>query len=145
MVVVFTLVLAIGLTITTTLRTQETSVASSFDTETNFTALNLTAVSFNEGYQLSCTDVAIHNATYIDLTGQFTVVGCTASLQNSTFNNTVMSANYTFTYNVYSASYNATAENVSALSTIPSWFPIIIVAFIGGIVLFLIIKQFGGK
>ena len=43
------------------------------------------------------------------------------------------------------ASYNSTTAMVGYMGEIPGWIPVIIVAFIGGVVLFLVIKQFGGK
>lgn len=42
------------------------------------------------------------------------------------------------------AEANATASMITHLGTIPGWIPVIIVAMVGGIVLFLVIKQFGG-
>jgi len=41
-----------------------------------------------------------------------------------------------------SASMNATTEMSDALGTVPGWIPVIIVAMVGGIVLFLVIRQF---
>lgn len=37
---------------------------------------------------------------------------------------------------------NATSDMITHLATIPGWIPVIIVAMVGGIVLFLVIKQF---
>ena len=65
-------------------------------------------------------------------------------MKDKSVNNTLFSANYTYNYYQYDASYNATASNISNVGTIPSWIPVIIVAMIGGIVLFLVIRQFGG-
>jgi len=42
------------------------------------------------------------------------------------------------------AERNATTALISYMGEIPGWIPVIIVAMIGGIVLFLVIKQFGG-
>lgn len=50
--------------------------------------------------------------------------------------------NYTETLYHYDDVYNVTAQNISGISSIPTWIPVIIVAMIGGIVLFLVIKQF---
>lgn len=43
-----------------------------------------------------------------------------------------------------SAEANATDSMITNLATIPGWIPVIIVAMVGGIVLFLVIRQFGG-
>lgn len=43
------------------------------------------------------------------------------------------------------AEANATSDMITYLGTIPGWIPVIIVAMVGGIVLFLVIKQFGGR
>ena len=40
---------------------------------------------------------------------------------------------------------NATDEILESMADIPGWIPVIIVAMIGGIVLFLVIRQFGGR
>lgn len=45
---------------------------------------------------------------------------------------------------VGTAEANATTSIITYMSEIPGWIPVIIVAMIGGIVLFLVIKQFGG-
>jgi hypothetical protein len=42
------------------------------------------------------------------------------------------------------AERNATTQIITYMGEIPGWIPVIIVAMIGGIVLFLVIKQFGG-
>jgi len=42
------------------------------------------------------------------------------------------------------AEANATAEMIESMATIPGWIPVIIVAMVGGIVLFLVIRQFSG-
>jgi ABC-type uncharacterized transport system permease subunit len=44
-----------------------------------------------------------------------------------------------------SAERNATTALIQYMGEIPGWVPVIIVAMIGGIVLFLVIRQFGGK
>ena len=44
-----------------------------------------------------------------------------------------------------SAERNATTAMIGYIGEIPGWIPIIVVAMIGGIVLYLVIKQFGGK
>ena len=43
------------------------------------------------------------------------------------------------------AEKNATVAIIDAMAEIPGWIPVIIVAMIGGIVLFLVLKQFGGN
>ena len=43
-----------------------------------------------------------------------------------------------------SAERNSTTAMISYIGEVPGWIPVIIVAMIGGIVLFLVIKQFGG-
>lgn len=43
------------------------------------------------------------------------------------------------------AEQNATADIIGYMAEIPGWIPVIIVAMVGGIVLFLVIKQFGGR
>lgn len=44
-----------------------------------------------------------------------------------------------------SAEANATSAMITHLGEVPGWIPVIIVAMVGGIVLFLVIKQFGGR
>lgn len=43
------------------------------------------------------------------------------------------------------AEQNATAAIITYMAEIPGWIPVIIVAMVGGIVLFLVIRQFGGR
>lgn len=44
-----------------------------------------------------------------------------------------------------SAERNATTSMITYMGEIPGWIPVVIVAMIGGIVLYLVLKQFGGK
>ena len=44
-----------------------------------------------------------------------------------------------------SAEANATSSMITYMGEIPGWIPVVIVAMIGGIVLYLVLKQFGGK
>jgi hypothetical protein len=143
--VVFAIVLAIGLSILTRMRDSQRSIGSAFDSNNTFTPLNATSVTFAVGNALTCTGAAIVNNSGTDVTSSFTVSGCYATLKDVSQNNTAMTANYTFSYYEYSASYNASASNISAMGEIPGWVPVIIVAIIGGIVLFLIIRQFGNR
>jgi len=144
--VVFTLVLGIGFSIMSKMRDSQRTTDSAFDSNTTFTAINATAVTFGVGDQLTCTGVKIKNGSNLaDVTSSFTVSNCAATLSNININNTVLTANYTYTYYVLSSSYNATAANISHMNEIPGWIPVIIVAMIGGLILFLVIKQFGAK
>ena len=43
------------------------------------------------------------------------------------------------------AERNATTNMIKYMGEIPGWIPVVIVAMIGGIVLFLVLRQFGGK
>lgn len=40
---------------------------------------------------------------------------------------------------------NTTTEMIGYMADIPGWIPVVVVAMIGGIVLFLVIRQFGGR
>ncbi len=42
-----------------------------------------------------------------------------------------------------SAEKNATTKMITYMGEIPGWIPVVIVAMIGGIVLYLVLKQFG--
>ena len=75
--IVFTVVVAIGLNVMSGIRDVGRTTASAFDSESNFTALNSTAVSFADSGQISCSGVVIHNATGIVKTSLFTVSACT--------------------------------------------------------------------
>ena len=142
--VVFALVLAMGFAVLTKFQLQQRTTGSAFDLNSTFTTLNQTAVDFSADDQLTCTDVNIWNSTNrANITDQFSISGCLATLENNNLNNTLMTANYTYTHYIYSASYNATSENVSGIQTLPTWIPIIIVALIGGVVLYIIIRQIG--
>lgn len=148
-IVVLTLVIAIGLNVASTMRDLGRTTASDFDTNTTFVAINGSAVSFAQTTDyLTCSNVNIYNTTNLaNVTGSFTISNCLATLKATgpdAINNTRVTANYTYTSYAYSKSYNATAQNISGISSIPGWLPVIIVAFIGGVVLFLVIKQFGG-
>lgn len=158
-IVVFAIVLAVGLAILGKLQTSQQTTSTAFYSNSTFTGDNVTAVDFTPADIVtdsggkahlvagSCTNVKLANASNVDKTAEFTVAGCTAIIidEDASLNATNIKANFTYTYNVYSASANATASNISHLGEVPGWIPVIIVAMIGGIVLFLVIKQFGGR
>lgn len=113
----------------------------------SFNAINSTAVYFADydsrsDPALSCSDVNIYNETTAsNETDQFTISGCYATLKDNTINNTDPEVNYTMTFYEYSYGANASRDTSAALFGLVGWLPIIVVAFIGGIILMLVIKS----
>lgn len=93
-----------------------------------------------------CSNVNVYNETNAaNITGSVTISGCYATLKDVNYNNTDPEINYTMTMAGYSYAANATRGVEDSLIGLVSWLPIIIVAFIGGIILMLVIKQFSDK
>lgn len=151
--IVFTLVIVIGLNLTTSMRNTGQTVTTTSRVNDTFTALIGSAVDFapssldydNGGKEhlINCLSVVLYNYTEDVLTENFTVSDCTAELLSATYNNTEFGVDYSYTYNVYSTDYNATQTNISSIQSIIPWTPIIIIAFIGGVILFLVLRQIG--
>jgi hypothetical protein len=113
----------------------------------SFTAINATAVYFADydsrgDPALSCSDVNIYNETTAsNITSSVTISGCYATLSAIALNGTSPEVNYTMTFYEYSYGANASRDTSAALFGLVGWLPIIVVAFIGGIVLMLVIKS----
>ena len=136
--VVIAMVLGIGAQVLNTMKSTSTmtSTATAFYGNSTFVADNATAVDFTPSTLLtddqgethfvsaSCTGVALSNSSNTeDVTGNFTISGCTAllSANDVTINATNIKANFTYTFNVYNLNYNITRTGENSTSDFSDW------------------------
>lgn len=145
-IMVFAVVLAVGLSVMTELYDSEVTTSSRHDGNESFTGLVGSFIDYDDATYncLSCSNLNIYNNSGTNITSSFVLsnANCSANLTVSAENNTVMTANYTCSFYTYSASANATSESLTAVSELPGWTPVIIIAVVGGLVLFLVVKRY---
>ena len=139
---ILAITLGIGFVILQQIGQVDQGTASAFDSNNTFVAINSSNVSFNNWDQSSCTGVNIsaQNNT-ADVTSFFTISGCNAYLTTISINNTRVTANFTYVYTTHGYANNVTGQISDSLSQIPGWIPVILVALIGGLVLFLVMRS----
>ena len=140
-VVIIAIILGLGATIITNMQTSQQDsdnqdyrfTRSIFDSNETFTALNNTATDFSTTLSAaigddfiagSCSGAVIQNgSTADDITVNFTVSGCTATLNDNTgaLNNTVVTINFTYNAYAYGVSYNITQDSLDAMDDFGGW------------------------
>lgn len=156
-VVLVALLLGIGLTIlgatkTTIATIQPTAVTNAVTNETD-AYVNTTGYTLIESSQTGFRSPVItaiwgeeggeYNVSYAVGNASVTSLGVVTNTSTAISN---ASLSYTYVYDSnYSEGYNSTETIVTALSTVPTWIPILVVVFIAGVILVLVTRWSGGK
>lgn len=109
-----------------------------------FTALNSTGVDFSPDPNIdTCTNVNLFNGTnVVEVTSEFTISNCRATLFNNTINNTVTTANYTRTFDVATDSSNAINNSIIGAVNLSAQLPTVGTILGVGLILVVVIGVF---
>ena len=145
---VIAIVLGVGATVLTQIRTTQTSPSASDLRTTTITATNASAQTYNGEFNtLACTNVVVYNGTNNKVvTSEFTLTSayqlCTAQITggNNTIQGKTVTVNYTKTRETFSVAYNTTQQGLTAQTDLSEWQTTWVVIVAAAVILGIIYK-----
>ena len=145
---VIAIVLGVGATVLTQVRSTQTSSSASDLRSADITATNASAVVYNGEFNtLACSGVAIYNGTNAKrVTSEFTLTSafqsCTAQITggNNTIQGKTVEVNYTKTRETFSLAYNVSSQGLQGQTDFSEWQATFVVILAAAVILGIIYK-----